>query len=103
MTEEIKVTVCKRLSKNNFGACRRPALTPGPSPETGEGSNTWTRAKYPDRANPVLRYIDLVSGKQKTKSAGTPDEDTAVGRAASRRPTIRGAESRPSYAGRRCC
>jgi nucleoside-diphosphate-sugar epimerase len=35
----------KRLSKNNFGVSLRMALTPGPSPKTGEGSNTWTAAK----------------------------------------------------------
>ncbi|MGD0383372.1 MAG: HAMP domain-containing sensor histidine kinase [Thermoguttaceae bacterium] len=35
----------KRVFKNNFGVSPRPALTPGPSPETGEGSNTWTTAK----------------------------------------------------------
>lgn len=39
-------------------------------------------AKYPDRPNLVLRYIDPTSGKQKTKSAGTTDEVTAIGAAA---------------------
>ena len=38
--------------------------------------------KYPDRANLVLRYIDPVTGKQKTKSAGTVDEEKAIGAAA---------------------
>jgi hypothetical protein len=41
-----------------------------------------TVCKYPDRENLVLRYIDPVSGKQKTKSAGTPDESEAIGKAA---------------------
>ena len=41
-----------------------------------------TVCKYPDRANLVLRYIDPVSGQQKTKSAGTPDESKAIGAAA---------------------
>jgi integrase len=41
-----------------------------------------TVCKYPDRANLVLRYIDPISGKQKTKSAGTADEATAIGKAA---------------------
>ena len=35
-----------------------------------------TVCRYPDRANLVLRYIDPLTGKQKTKSAGTPDEST---------------------------
>ena len=38
--------------------------------------------QYPDRANLVLRYIDPLTGKQKTKSAGTPDEAEAIGAAA---------------------
>ena len=37
-----------------------------------------TVCKYPDRANLVLRYIDPVSGKQKTKSAGTGNEAEAT-------------------------
>mgnify|MGYP000901427501 CR=1 FL=1 len=37
-----------------------------------------TVCKYPDRANLVLRYIDPLTGKQKTKSAGTPDEEEAT-------------------------
>lgn len=41
-----------------------------------------TVCKYPDRANLVLRFVDPVTGKQKTKSAGTPDEDKAIGKAA---------------------
>ena len=41
-----------------------------------------TVCKYPDRANLVLRFIDPVTGKQKTKTAGTPDEDAAIGKAA---------------------
>jgi hypothetical protein len=30
--------------------------------------------KYPDRKNLVLRYVDPITGQQKTKSAGTPNE-----------------------------
>ena len=41
-----------------------------------------TVCKYPDRANLVLRYVDPLTGKQKTKSAGTSDEATAIGKAA---------------------
>ena len=41
-----------------------------------------TVCKYPDRANLVLRYVDPVSGQQKTKPAGTPDESAAIGKAA---------------------
>jgi len=41
-----------------------------------------TVCKYPDRANLVLRYVDPLTGKQKTKSAGTPHEAEAIGRAA---------------------
>ncbi len=41
-----------------------------------------TVCKYPDRENLVLRYVDPVTGKQKTKSAGTSDEATAIGKAA---------------------
>ena len=41
-----------------------------------------TVCKYPDRDNLVLRFIDPVTGKQKTKSAGTPDEKKAIGQAA---------------------
>lgn len=37
-----------------------------------------TVCKYPDRANLVLRYVDPLTGKQKTKSAGTPDEGDAI-------------------------
>ena len=37
-----------------------------------------TVCKYPDRPNLVLRYIDPLTGKQKTKSAGTPDEGEAI-------------------------
>jgi integrase len=37
-----------------------------------------TVCKYPDRANLVLRYIDPITGKQKTRSAGTPREDEAI-------------------------
>ena len=33
-----------------------------------------TVCRYPDRANLVLRYVDPMSGQQKTKSAGTADE-----------------------------
>ena len=36
-----------------------------------------TVIKYPDRANLVLCYIDPVSGKRKTKSAGTSNEKAA--------------------------
>ena len=32
---------------------------------------------YPDRANLVLGYVDPVSGKRKTKSAGTSDPGAA--------------------------
>jgi integrase len=41
-----------------------------------------TVCRYPDRKNLVLRYVDPVTGKQKTKSAGTADEETAIGKAA---------------------
>ncbi len=41
-----------------------------------------TVCKYPDRGNLVLRYVDPISGKQKTKTAGTPDESKAIGAAA---------------------
>lgn len=41
-----------------------------------------TVCRYPDRANLVLRFIDPVTGKQKTKSAGTADEGEAIGKAA---------------------
>ena len=41
-----------------------------------------TVCRYPDRANLVLRYVDPLSGKQRTKSAGTSDEATAIGKAA---------------------
>jgi len=41
-----------------------------------------TVCKYPDRANLVLRYVDPLTGKQRTKSAGTPHEAEAIGRAA---------------------
>ena len=37
-----------------------------------------TVCRYPDRANLVLRFIDPVTGKQKTKTAGTPDEADAI-------------------------
>ena len=37
-----------------------------------------TVCKYPDRENLVLRYADPVTGKQKTKSARTPDESEAT-------------------------
>jgi len=37
-----------------------------------------TVCKYPDRANLVLRFIDPVTGRQKTKSAGTADEGEAT-------------------------
>jgi integrase len=37
-----------------------------------------TVCRYPDRDNLVLRYIDPVTGKQKTKTAGTPDESEAI-------------------------
>jgi integrase len=37
-----------------------------------------TVCKYPDRRNLVLRYLDLTTGKQKTKSAGTPNESEAI-------------------------
>ena len=37
-----------------------------------------TVCKYPDRPNLVLRYIDPLTGKQKTKSAGTSDEGEAI-------------------------
>jgi len=41
-----------------------------------------TVCRYPDRANLVLRYIDPVTGRQKTKTAGTTDESAAIGKAA---------------------
>ena len=41
-----------------------------------------TVCRYPDRANLVLRYVDPLTGKQKTKSAGTADEAAAIGKAA---------------------
>jgi integrase len=41
-----------------------------------------TVCKYPDRENLVLRYVDPLTGKQKTRSAGTSDEETAIGKAA---------------------
>ena len=41
-----------------------------------------TVCKYPNRANLVLRYIDPLTGRQKTKSAGTADEAKAIGAAA---------------------
>ncbi|MCX7424464.1 MAG: site-specific integrase [Planctomycetia bacterium] len=41
-----------------------------------------TVCNYPDRANLVLRYVDPITGKQKTKSAKTPDESAAIGKAA---------------------
>ena len=41
-----------------------------------------TVCKYPDRANLVLRYVDPLTGKQQTKSAGTRDEAKAIGAAA---------------------
>ena len=37
-----------------------------------------TVCKYPDRENLVLRYVDPLTGKQKTKSAGTADEGEAI-------------------------
>ncbi len=41
-----------------------------------------TVCKYPDRANLVLRYVDPTTGRQKTKSARSADEATAIGAAA---------------------
>ena len=41
-----------------------------------------TVCRYPDRENLVLRFIDPVTGRQKTKSAGTADEAKAIGAAA---------------------
>jgi integrase len=41
-----------------------------------------TVCRYPDRANLVLRYVDPLTGKQQTKSAGTSDPATAIGKAA---------------------
>ncbi len=41
-----------------------------------------TVCRYPDRANLVLRYVDPLTGQQKTKSAGTADEAKAIGAAA---------------------
>ena len=38
---------------------------------------TVTVLKYPDRKNLVLAYVDPVSGKRKTKSAGTANEQAA--------------------------
>jgi integrase len=37
-----------------------------------------TVCMYPDRKNLVLRYVDPITGKQKTKSAGTPRESEAI-------------------------
>ena len=37
-----------------------------------------TVCKYPDRKNLVLRYVDPITGKQITKSAGTDDEGNAT-------------------------
>jgi integrase len=37
-----------------------------------------TVCRYPDRANLVLRYVDPLTGRQKTKSAGTPNEAEAI-------------------------
>lgn len=37
-----------------------------------------TVCKYPDRANLVLRYVDPITGKQKTKSAKTSNEADAI-------------------------
>lgn len=37
-----------------------------------------TVCKYPDRANLVLRYVDPITGKQKTKSAKTISEADAI-------------------------
>ncbi len=42
-----------------------------------DGEIKVTVVKYPDRANLVLAYADPVSGKRKTKSAGTPIEKDA--------------------------
>ncbi len=41
-----------------------------------------TVCKYPDRENLVLRYVNPITGKQKTKTAGTTDESKAIGAAA---------------------
>ena len=41
-----------------------------------------TVCKYPDRANLVLRYVDPLTGKQQTKTAGTANEAEAIGAAA---------------------
>jgi integrase len=41
-----------------------------------------TVCRYPDRPNLVLRFVDPVTGRQKTKSAGTADEGAAIGKAA---------------------
>ncbi len=38
--------------------------------------------KYPDRKNIVMGYDDPTSGKRVTRSAGTTDEETAIGSAA---------------------
>lgn len=38
--------------------------------------------KYPDRKNLVLRYDDPITGKPVTRSAGTADEEKAIGAAA---------------------
>lgn len=37
-----------------------------------------TVCKYPDRKNLVLRYVDPITGKQRTKSAGTTIESEAI-------------------------
>jgi integrase len=37
-----------------------------------------TVCRYGDRKNLLLRYVDPLTGKQRTKSAGTPDEATAI-------------------------
>ena len=41
-----------------------------------------TVCKYPDRENLVMRFVDPVTGRQKTKTSGTPDEAKAIGAAA---------------------
>lgn len=37
-----------------------------------------TVCKYPDRTNLVLRYVDPLTGRQRTKTAGTADEAEAI-------------------------
>ena len=54
----------------------------GPSPFQGvlpmsDGEIKVTVVRYPDRANLVLCYIDPISAKRKTKSAGTSNEKQA--------------------------